>query len=283
MDANFDKGFFDEPEVHNAVEQSKHLFSENTPAWKKLWYAPELQDDEISKLLIQVDAEFKNRQHTEVEVVLHIFGILLYLSDVGIHTDTKVQILIEGKAYIDYLRLNKYLVNQADVINGEFFHDAAYGLCYSEKESTEFKQINDYLIEKSKQAAIENYPTIATTLLELMKNDVLSFSNQLCLCNHQDNRYYEIPILASINVCTFVSNFIGLSQRARWNICSMLKRRYEFATFNKKLFDESIWLENVSIKLTAQAAKIPKTMKSHNLLKAAADFTKASNELVEKN
>ncbi len=63
----------------------------------------------------------------------------------------------------------------------------------------------------------------------------------------------------------------------------MLERRYKFADYNKKLFDESTWLENVSIKLTTEAVKFPNTMKSHNLLKAAADFTKAFNTLIKEN
>lgn len=277
----FDKGFFDETLVQNAVDQSQHLFSEITPAWKRLWYAADLQDDEISKLLAQVDAEFKSRQHTEVEVFLHIFGILLYLSEIGIHTDTKEQILIDGKTYVDSLKETNSLISQAEIISRPFFHNSAHNLGYHEKDSSEFKQINDYLIKKFKEAVIENYPAIAIELLELMKTDAMGFSIQLYLCNHEDNRYYDIPILAFIDVDTFVSNFIGLPQRAKWNICSMLEQRYSIADFNKKLTSEATWLESVSTKLAAEAANFPKTMQNHNLSNASAAFAKAATKLKE--
>lgn len=275
----FDKGFFDEALVQNTVDQSKYLFTENTPAWKRLWYASELQDGEISELLTQVDAEFKNRQHTEIEVFLHIFGILLYLSEIGIYTTSKEQILIEGKAYVDYLKTANLLADQAEAINRPFFHNSAHNLGYHQLESAEFNEISSYLIEKCKEAVIENYPVKAIELLETMESSALDFSIQLYHCNHKDNRYYDIPILAFIDVDTFVSNFIGLSQRAKWNICSMLQQRYAFADFNKKITSEATWLESVSVKLAAEAAKFPNTMKHHNLSDASADFAKAAAKL----
>ena len=171
----FDKGLFDEALVQNAVDQSKYLFTVNTPPWKRLWYASELQDDEISELLAQVDNEFENRQHSEIEVFLHIFGILLYLSETGIYAKNKEQILIEGKAYVDYLKVANLLADQAEAINRPFFHNSAHSLGYHHKDSTEFKQLNDYLIEKCKAAVIENYPAVAIELLQLMKTDAMNF------------------------------------------------------------------------------------------------------------
>lgn len=277
----FDKGFFDEALVQDSVDQSQHLFTENTPAWKRLWYASELQDDDISELLTQVDTEFKSKEHTEIEVFLHIFGILLYLSEIGIYTTSKKQILVEGKAYVDYLKATNLLANQAEAINRPFFYNSAHNLGYHQLESAEFNEISSYLVEKCKEAVIENYPAIAIELLELMKTDAMSFSIQLYLCNHKDNRYYDIPILAFIDVDTFVSNFINLSQRAKRNVCSMLQQRYAFADFNKKLSSETIWLESVSTKLAAEAAKFPNTMKHHNLSDASADFAKAAAKLKE--
>lgn len=277
----FDKGFFDEALVQNAVDQSQHLFTESTPAWKRLWYASELHDDEISELLTLVDTEFKNKQHTEIEVFLHIFGILLYLSEIKIYTTSKEQILIEGKAYVDYLKAANLLANQAEAINRPFFHNSAHNLGYHQLESAEFNQISSYLIEKCKEAVIENYPVKAIELLKTMESSTLDFSIQLHLCNHEDNRYYDIPILAFIDVDTFVSNFISLPQRAKWNICSMLEQRYAFADFNKKLASESTWLESVSVKLAAEAAKFLNTMKRHNLSNASDDFAKAAAKLKE--
>lgn len=277
----FDKGFFDEALIQNSVDQSKYLFTENTPPWKRLWYASELQDDEISKLLAQVDNEFENRQHSEIEVFLHIFGILLYLSETGIYAKNKEQILIEGKAYVDYLKVANLLADQAEAINRPFFHNSAHSLGYHHKDSTEFKQLDDYLIEKCKAAVIENYPAVAIELLQLMKTDAMDFSIQLYLCNHKDNRYYDIPILPFIDVDTFVSNFIGLPQRAKWNIYSMLEQRYSLADFNKKLTSEATWLESVSTNLAAEAANFPKTMQNHNLSNASAAFAKAATKLKE--
>jgi hypothetical protein len=275
----FDKGIFDVNEVFNMVEQSHHLFTENTPAWKKLWYASELDDAEIVNLLQQVDTEFKDKKHSELEVFFHIFGIFLKLSEVGIYLSSKAEILSAGKAYVDFLKETNMLASQINVIERPFFHNSAHNLGYHSKESAEFGEINQYVCLKCKEAVLESYPTKAIELLNLMCDDSFKFSIQLHLCNHEDNFYYNIPILKYIDVDSFVSNFIELTQRAKWNIGAMLEQRYAFEDFRKNLLEEKDWLLNVSSKLADEAAKVPNTMKNSNLSVASNSFAKAADQL----
>ncbi|MDF0378524.1 P-loop NTPase fold protein [Methylophilus sp. YYY-1] len=275
----FEKGIFDTEKLISEVENSKYFFTEDTPTWKKLWYAYELTDEEIKSYLDIVHEEFVSFKHHEVEVFLHIFGNLLFLSECKIYPKSRAQILKLGKKYIDHLKKNNLLAIQADNLKSHFAQESSHNLGYQERDSAEFKEIYEYLIEKINQAVLDDYPQVANYLLDLMSSDNFKFCQHLQLNNDKDNLYYKIPILIYIDPRRFANKFISLSQRNKWNIESLLKNRYGFVDFNQELKDEADWLVKVARIFTTEANKHPKTMKKRNLLIAAQTFKAAAEHL----
>ncbi|MBF4989374.1 P-loop NTPase fold protein [Methylophilus sp. 14] len=275
----FEKGIFDTEKLISEVENSKYFFTEDTPTWKKLWYAYELNDEEIKTYLEVVHDEFVSFKHHEVEVFLHIIGNLLFLSECKIYQKSRVEILKIGKKYIDHLKKNNLLAVQADNFKTYFAHESSHNLGYQERDSSEFKEIYEYLIAKTNQAVIDDYPQVASHLLDLMSSDNFKFCQHLQFNNDKDNLYYKIPILTYIDPRAFATKFITLSQRNKWNIESLLKNRYGFVDFNQELKDEADWLIKVARFFTTEANKHPRTMKKRNLLIAAQTFKAAAEHL----
>lgn len=241
----FDRGCCSEERVQESLEKSEYYRTENTPDWVRLWHSMELSDDEFSTALASVENDFFEMKYSQLGVVRHVAGIFLWLSKIGLMKKTGREILEFSCSYIDYLKeagnLNSQISNRPRFREYESWG----GLGFYEKESDEFKELNEYIDRLSEQAAIEDYPTAGDELIQLISEDPNLFYRKVVLCNDSDNIYYEIPIFQYIDSEKFVETFVSAIPDSRNTICYAFSKRYEFDSFNASLLPELEWLRNV--------------------------------------
>ena len=165
----------------------------------KLWHGVNLSDEEFDEVFDSVEQEWKLYKYDRLEIFLHVFGLLLRFSKSGICKKNQEIILEEAKKHVDTLIYKKLIVPATiDEItypdSYEYNKEAYVGLCYSSRNTEEFKELLEYIKVKKIALLYASFPAQAQELLELMKVDSLLFVNRLILNNHKDNKYYETPM-----------------------------------------------------------------------------------------
>ena len=98
----FGKGYLAETDLQESLGKSKFCQDENTPPWVKLWHYIDLEDDEFSSLYSEVLSQWNKKQFIVPGEVLHVCGLFLRFSYIGL-IDTQIdKILSECKDYSNY-------------------------------------------------------------------------------------------------------------------------------------------------------------------------------------
>ena len=241
----FDKGIIDKELILESLKKNKYFQDENTANWVKLWHFRDLEDNAFSELYKIVSQEIENKEHKEIGVIKHITGLFLWFSDLGLINETKKEIIENAKGYIDYLKSNN-LLSQSNVNTFAAFDDDSWGgLGFAGEEISEFKELNEYIAEKTEETKSESMPEAGKLLLKTMVSDTKKFYTQLVHNNSEDNLYYETPILKHINPESFVFEFDKLSPENKRTVAYALTARYKHSIFLEKIHEEITWLEKV--------------------------------------
>ncbi|SFP59345.1 KAP family P-loop domain-containing protein [Ectopseudomonas composti] len=245
-----DNSVINPTDIAEQLNNSHYLISKNTPDWVKLWHYNNLQDQEFEQLLERVRIEVSRRSIRDADTLKHIYGIFFNLSEKSIITDNPAQLLEDAKKYIDELKLS----NQIDANerhNTYSTSESSRGLGYQGRETPEFKELSNYIIDRASEVYIESLPNQAKELLEILKSDPAEFSKKLFHSNTGDSRYFEIPILEYIDPTEFVTTLTSIDRSGLYPACYFLKERYSIPQFNKSLASELGWLKEVRTKLDA--------------------------------
>lgn len=245
----FDEGFIASAEIEAAIRNSKYFQSENQPNWVRLWHGRDLSDSDFENVLEKVNSEWRAKAYADIGVVKHVAGLLLWLSDIGLYRESKDQILAFSKQYVDQLKQQGHLLQRNTRRLFTFDDDSWGGLGFHSKDDDSFKELIKYISDKEKEAVLESYTSEATALLQLMKEDTDKFFRSLILCNHEDNRFYEVPILAYISPSDFVNAFLELTPDQRRTVAYVFEERYKFHQFNEKLTSEVAFLKEIILLL----------------------------------
>ncbi|HCU70804.1 MAG TPA: NTPase [Candidatus Moranbacteria bacterium] len=246
-----DKGTLDKEAIKEAVLSSVYYQDESTPDWKKLWYFRELTNKEYGEILKEVNKNYKKRAYDNLGIFKHIFGAFLRLSEAGLFKKSKATIIKEGEQYIKYLKGKNLLPKEVEEISS--FYDSYDGLQFHSVDTAEFKNMQNYINEKIREANIEKMPDAGKNLLKIMREDINRFSRMIHICNSEEQIYYKIPILKYIKPKEFVAAFLSLKPADRRIVVSTFSRRYQFN--DKELIEELDWLKSVKDMIEKQAKK----------------------------
>jgi hypothetical protein len=111
-----------------------------------------------------------------------------------------------------------------------------------ERESSEFRQIFTYLVERSKEAFEATYPQVARNLSDLLKVDPISFLREVCYNNYQATRYAGVPVFKGIDPKEFATLIIELEPRSQISAIQALRERYLGGRLRRELADELPWI-----------------------------------------
>ena len=248
-------------QLEEAFSRSKHFASELQPVWVKLWHAYELEDAHIKELVELAAEEFFSNDCMEKGVLLHLFGELLWMSDLGIYSATKDELLIQMKLHVDRLAACDLLPSGRE-IPSRLSETGHGGLGFHCRDDPAFISIISYFSEAVASAQKERAPKDASMLLDLMQGSPRDFERKISLTGEVDNQFWDSPILAHIDPSQFVSAFIDAAPSAQLIVQSALRRRYER---DEHLGEERKWREKTTIEIDARMNEYNGTMLNYRL------------------
>ncbi len=242
----FSKGIHEINKIEEAIFKSVYFQSENVPNWVKLWNGMGLSDSDFESMLKIVEKEWQDKKYTEIGILKHVVGILLWLSDIELYRHTKDEILSSSKEYVDYLKSNGFLLNgNYSKRLSPFENESWGGLGFFSRDDEKFKEFIKYLDVKINEATIEKFESEAPKLLQLMKDDTGKFVRHLTLTNHEDNKFYNFPILNYIDSEEFVKTLLSLPPAQMREVGYIFKERYKFTELNQNILSEFEFLNSI--------------------------------------
>lgn len=204
--------------INTAISDTSYFRTKKRDSWIDLWYFRDLEDDEFKSILADVVQKFNDNKYVEHEMMLHVIALLLNFSKIGIYHKTSKEIIkqakinINGNKETELWKTEKYTFDSYN----------KYSLGYYNKESKEFIEIKNYLVEKSSEAFTIGLKDKANTLLEdFQNNDIDAIRKKL----HEEFR--DIAIFTQIEQDNFINIFSGVKHSNLCSIANIIKDRYE--------------------------------------------------------
>ncbi|MCK1619568.1 hypothetical protein IVA96_23925 [Bradyrhizobium sp. 159] len=243
------RGIVDPNEIQASLNASSFFVKVADEApWRTVWHWTERTESEVLAAVAKMSEQFEQRAFTIEGEILHVLGLQLFLSDIGVIKSSKRQVVEDGKQYIDDLYKTKKLeATQRDDYALRF--DGYGGLGIQSSDTLEYRELFQHLRESSAKALRDTYPEKASELLEVMKTDVQLFYRRLCITNSDDNIYYNTPLLTSLDPDKFVLTMLDLPIADEHVVFMMFKSRYDHSQLDNDLSTEKPWAEAVKRKL----------------------------------
>ncbi len=226
------------------------------PNWRKVWHGFLRDAGEFESAFKAMEQEFADRQFEEPGVVLHVLGLRLWGVEIGELTKTELNVVSEGKAYIDDLRRAGKLRRYRPSIG---FHDAAYGLAYHNRDTPAFGELHAYFVEQCEVAYQDGWPKLAKGLMHDIAGDAEAFYQRVCWSGGSTRPdCAEDPILASLSPKLFVDRLIECTPDGQRVVLKALKERYAHGRLANELAAECKWLLDVQIELDGRMTDLPR-------------------------
>ncbi|VEI68115.1 KAP family P-loop domain [Serratia quinivorans] len=239
-----DSSIFNAMDINDAIKESQYIRTSEAPRWLVLWNARHITQEKLDETLLLIKEDINSRSIKEVGIILHLVGIYLWLSDENIVENTKQEIVDAACNYIDYMA-EEGLLTKDSLEDDQYRETESWGgHGFFEKDTEEFKTVSDYIVEKTDNALISEYPIRAEKLVNLMKTDAHQFFRTVIFNNNSDNKYYDLPIFSYITPKSFVDAIMDTPVNMRKYIGWTFSSRYK-APFGRQLFDEVVFLQEV--------------------------------------
>ncbi|WP_322803987.1 P-loop NTPase fold protein [Vibrio alfacsensis] len=103
-------GKVEQDKIKESICNSRYYQDENTASWVKLWRFFEMHDDDFDTVYSDVCSSIQNNEISDVNILKHIIGTFLNLSDIGIISKSRAEVISNGISYVDYLKESGLLV-----------------------------------------------------------------------------------------------------------------------------------------------------------------------------
>lgn len=249
------KGMVDAVQILGDLKASSFFVTvADEPAWQTVWYALRRTEAEFNDAFAKMEAAFTAREFTVTGEILHVFGLRIWLSRIGVLTKNLEEVVAEGKAYIDDLCTQDGLQSSLQD-NGRFdiIPREHRGLGFHETSTPEFNELYCYLVDKQQTATENRYPQIADDLLTTMISDPERFHRCICLTNDGTNEFYNKPVLAALDPGRFVEALLAQHPTRQNTILVSLYVRYRDPNGFDQLRTERHWAIDVRNRLHAAA------------------------------
>lgn len=215
------------------------------PSWYKVWnYVrhPKYAQDALPQFLEDFEKRtFKN------EAGLHTCALYISFCKHNIINKSIENALSETRKYIEDI-LEGYQVTDEDFLQNNksnvFSKDSAFGVGYSDRESGEFKKIYDLYTNTKNNIINSSLNARSDELLDLLKNNLDDFLNQIGTDDQKNALYAKIPILSYIKPDLFSGIIIDIADDSRKKICVALNARKEWYR-HSPLNNEAPWFQEM--------------------------------------
>ncbi|ASD66032.1 hypothetical protein [Pseudoalteromonas piscicida] len=228
-----------------------------------------------------MNQEVIDHKYTHHQIVKHLAGLFIRLSDISLIPFDKSKVLSLFKIYVDFLFDNNHLPSELNHNSFEYDRDGWGGLGFSGRDLKEFEQFEEYLNEKIELYKVKCIPNIAGELIELMQSDTDLFTLKLIQCNREENLYYNTPILKDIDPNKFVEILLSLPGSKFRQVGYMFKHRYSVKQFNANLLIELEWLKNIESLLEQKQIESRGKLSGYRISLLINGYIKTSIEALE--
>lgn len=271
-------GVVDAERFNNELAQSDEVAGVAAwPSWKRLWhlYSWDFSDGSEHEFWSDVEdmqSQLKDGSYVEVGELLHVVGVSLMLADHELIDQTVPETIAAMKTYIDEKFIAQLTDERCRGVSERFGHhlDSYDGLGFIGREDDEFKEVVDHLVQKV-DAWHQNWlgEGAGKQLLKFLTQDRIRFFGNLTIINHApEQRYLDVPILATIDVATFVDAWFALSRHDERLVVGSMKDRYEY---RPALLDtEGPWWRQIQAELIRRidmSESKPRNVQINNLIK----------------
>ncbi len=258
------QGVFLKEEIANSFKNSKYFLDENQDEWIKLWHFNELEDEEFKKLLAIVESKFFTNEYQKHEVLLHVSGILLKLSNLKLYKKTEKQIIKQAKKNIN----NCIDIWKKEYLKSKYHLDFSFGalsLEFHRNETKEFKIIEEYILKANQKAVDKSLNDSAAELLNCLKDkDFTKFKDMLSLEASKDS-LYNLPIFSKVTPTDFIDIFIEVPHYDLRRVVLILDERYKHHHFLENLTEELKFWKKIRIELNKKIKTKKGTIKGYLL------------------
>ncbi|TVM14880.1 hypothetical protein DPQ33_16785 [Oceanidesulfovibrio indonesiensis] len=275
--------YIDVQSLEKSILDTHYFYSATTPSWKKLWRYSELEDDVFESAKEDVLRQFSGCDYECAEVMLHVVGILLRISQYGLLEMSNEKIVEGAKKNVDVM-LDKGLLYTEDMLASFFEYrvDEGWGgLGYQCYDTEQFRKVVEYYKERKKIAEARFLEKSSEKMVRLMEESALEFAWAIIHNRNGNNKYYNKPILKYINPETFVDVFARMSNKDKGIVVGAISSRYT-DLFHSELWDEIDWLKGVQDKMADEAKKWKGRVSSLHFDRMIEQALKPSVENLEK-
>lgn len=251
------RGLVDPIAIGAALDASSWFAAANEPSWRTVWYSLERPDADVEEAAKVMMGEFDARRYTVTGAMLHLFGQMLFLADIGFSGRTRSETVQDCKNYVDDLRKRGDLEAPREAFLESVRHGSYGGLGFSQNGTEEFRELWAYVNQQRSEAEKDGYRDEASELIELMRKDCDAFVRQITYHRGGSAPFADRPVFAAISPEIFAEALIGLDPSAFREALLGLSARYDMGKLSagRELAEERGWVEMLDRELVAQAAK----------------------------
>jgi hypothetical protein len=199
-------------EFESMIQKLKELIGIDKESWQIIWHFRDCADKDFFVNLDDVKTKWGKKEYDDIYVMLHVFGIFLNFSEIGFIQINKIDVLAQGKKYVDHIIKTDKFPHDLDK---NFFvnrwDQSSYGLGYFSLDTKEWEDLIEYVKEKARGLEEQNIALkIKTELMPILKGEESIDCSLAFFMNfnfHQINgkrepyfQYFEITELADVLV-----------------------------------------------------------------------------------
>lgn len=258
-----DTGGISSEVISNLLKKSV-LISDNKPDdWEILWKWRNIDDNLFKQKLVLVWNKFKEQEISDIQVLLHISGILINLIEENLLDKDVREIVQTANSITDKIILN----TQSTIdIDGSWFFESSFQKEYQSKKSEAFQDIIKYFIEVNNvnlNRKANDY--LKEIFYTLDKYDVFHLTTKLNETNPFASSTYEMTaIFENLDPVEFIDVIGRMNNESINRFNYFLEKRYEVRRYTNR---QTVYKKEISFFTNFKA----------ELLKYKESFNKEAN------
>ncbi|PHQ61260.1 MAG: hypothetical protein COC10_12375 [Sphingobium sp.] len=216
------------------------------PSWRTIWHRFERDDGAVVEAIGALQRELANLQYRDPGEILHIFGMMLMMTDINLLEGDRDSVVESAKAYIVALRERRELPPLNPNSFMERIRDGSWGgLSFTDARSDHFRQIYSFLDEQRQRARIERLPALAVRLMDELGEDPDLFCRRLVGPGGEGSDLIDGPVLGEIDPTEFLAAVLQQPAQVQYQVFQCLASRYNHGAFGRGLEDELLWAKSL--------------------------------------
>ena len=240
-------GVIDESLIKRDLDASAwFLEPADEPSWRTIWHRFERDDGAVVEAIGTLQRELANFKYRDPGEILHIFSMMLMMTDINLLEGDRDSVVEIAKTYIVALRERRELLPHNANSFKELIELGSWGgLGFADAGSDHFREIYSFLGEQRRLARIERLPALAARLMSELSEDPDLFCRRLVGHGGEGSDLIDGPVLSQINHTEFLAAVLQQPAQVQCEVFQCLASRYSRGAFGRGLEDELPWAKSL--------------------------------------